>query len=119
MDMKEVIELSIHDEVPLASLQPALGPKPKLKPKTTLEGTPRKGKRMDNILRAILKFTKTEESFQTKVAPPSPKRDSALGVENVEIELAQKLDDALKGDPASDKIVASKVYTIPDKSKDK
>jgi hypothetical protein len=58
---EEVVELPIHDEIPLASLQLAPRPRPESKP--TYEGTPRKGKRMDNILRAILKFTKTEESF--------------------------------------------------------
>jgi hypothetical protein len=62
---------------------------------------------------------KTKESSHTKVASPSPKRDSASSIENVKIELAQTVDDALKSDPTSKVVVSSKVYTIFDESKDK
>jgi hypothetical protein len=48
----EVVELPIHDGVSLASLQPESRLESKLKP--TTEGMPWKGKRIANILKAIL-----------------------------------------------------------------
>lgn len=80
--------------------------------------TPRKGKRMYNILKAILKSTKTKNPSKPKTDPSSLKRDSAPSIEDTALEAAQEMENTLRSDTAPEKIISSKDNT-PQKSKDK
>jgi hypothetical protein len=73
--------------------------------------TPRKGKRMDNILKAILKSTKTKNPSKPKTAPSSPKRDSAPSIEDTALEAAQEMENTPRSDTAPEKIISSKDNT--------
>lgn len=55
--------------MPLASLQPEVSPKvePQLKLKTIVGGTPKKGKRMANVLKAVLKPAKVATPIVPKI----------------------------------------------------
>lgn len=77
-----MVEVPIHDEVPIASLQPKPKPRSELKLKITIEGTRRKGKRMANILKAILKPTKHERPIKMMATLPSLSIDNVSKVES-------------------------------------
>jgi hypothetical protein len=85
-DEEEVVKVSVHDEVPLAILQPEPKPKP------SFEGTPRKVKRMSSILKAILTPTQTEEPSKSKPTPSSLKNKSVPGADNTRTKTTQKMD---------------------------
>jgi hypothetical protein len=86
------------------------------KPKASTEGTPRKGKRMANVLKALLKPAKVVGSAEAKVnGPPSSESE----IKSTKVDLAVKLDEILKTDLVPEEISASTTYTISDVLKEK